>query len=75
MLSRFILAVVLVFLVSPIAVASGSGGAPNAVLEIMVKGFGVGVVAAVFVYTVICFICPGEHDSRHIKHRILGDDW
>ena len=65
----------LVLLISPIAAASVAGGAPNTMVEVMVKGFGVGVVVVVFVYTVLCFIRPGEHDSRHIKHRILGDDW
>lgn len=55
--------------------ASGHGEAPNPVAEVLVEGFGVIVVAAVFVYTVLCFIRPGEHDGGHIKHRILGDEW
>lgn len=72
---RIVLVAMLVLLISPMSTASVAGGAPNAMVEVMVKGFGVGVVAVVFVYTVLCFIRPGEHDSRHIKYQILGDDW
>lgn len=75
MLVRIVLMTTLMVLLSPVTAASATGGEPSAVLEIMVKGFGVAVVAAVFVYTVLCFIRPGEQDSTHIKRRILGQDW
>lgn len=36
---------------------------------------GVVIVVLVTVYCVKCFLHPGEYQTRHIKRRILVDDW
>lgn len=37
--------------------------------------FGIAIVTWVFIYTLRCFLRPGEHDTQHVKRRILHDGW
>lgn len=69
-------AIAFVTLAEPVAATVASSNAPDsALLEVVVKGLAVTVVAGVLIYTLKCFLRPGERNSQHIKHRILHDNW
>lgn len=63
----------LLMVIAAPAVAT-QGSAPNDVVAVLVKGSASAIVALVFLYTVKCFVRPGEQQQAHIKHRILRDD-
>lgn len=55
--------------------ADADAAAGHGMMGLVVYIVGIVIVAWVFIYTVRCFLRPGEHDSRHVKRRILRDGW
>ena len=68
-------AIVSVTLAGPVAAAASSNAPESTLLAVVVKGLAIVIVAGVLIYTVRCFLRPGERNSQHIKHRILHDNW
>lgn len=44
-------------------------------LDWIIVAFGVAVVIGVLVFTIKYLVWPGEKSRRHIKRRILKDEW
>ena len=56
-------------------VAQAVNDSAHDMLDIVLVVFGVLIVLLVIVYTIKYFVWPAETDARHIKRRILHDDW
>lgn len=56
-------------------IAQAANDSAHDMLDIVLVVFGVLIVLLVIVYTIKYFVWPAETDARHIKRRILHDDW
>lgn len=75
-IQRFILLVGVVLFQAVAAHAAATDAAQGHGLQgVLIEITGTAIVVGVFLYTVKCFLWPGEKDNRHIKRRILRDHW
>lgn len=69
------LCVFTLFQMNAACAAMTHAAADHGIQGLIIESVSLIIVLGVLVYTVKCFLWPGERDDRHIKRRILHDHW